>query len=1488
MLRKHVAIWAVALCVGLLWYIAPTPASAAVIEAWTDQNQGLTHVHIPDDVTEIRMGAYADNELRSVVIPPSVEFIREWAFERNQFRLVVIEGAGTVIDSNAFAHNSGAIIVVGHSGSSAQSFAAARGYRFVPLELYRHSLGLHYVIENATAELYFYDGTNTDVAIPAEIDGYPVTAIRDEAFKDSELTSVVLPEGLLTIGNSAFMNNALSNVTIPDSVTAIGEWAFQHNRLSAIQWGSGLTAIGTGVFANNRLVFLEVPEHIQHIGDWAFENTLIMELRLSDGLETVGRGAFSNIQIRKLRLPVSVKLVEALAFANNPLQTVIVESNDITFQDNPFIHYPEQTPDIIVISNPNSTAQAFADARGLDTAELLRSGDYYYYEAAENKAVIADYIGEAGGALTIPGELGGSVVQAIGPTAFSFRSLSSVGLPQSLHEIGDGAFQYNPISGLNIGDELKTIGFYAFLSTALDTVRLPESVEHVDHSAFLFNPLRLVIAGAATVFESDALKVLGDSGALTIVAPAQSHAEDYAVLHGNTFRASQSDGTFDYYEHEPGAATIYAYAGAGGAVHIPDTFNDLNVTIIERYAFALKGITSITLPARLTVIGEGAFRYNHLSEVTIGPEVRVIAKEAFLNNALTRVRIPNSVQEVGIWAFLFNPLQQVVFERIDTSIGNSAFLIGGDHEAAARIMLVGYTGTTAETYALANGHSFYDIETTPGVTFSPDGMAWSRLADGRAAVDVAHGILMHYMWSTDEAPQAWGTGEGWTRFTSGDEVSLPVDSGAWFLHLHVTDVLERAFFLRSQPYRVDHDAPVVQLEAAILTPTNQPVTVTASVYDGHSGIAMKKWIFGEAGKEIILSEGEELGASFVAEHNGVYSVYAQDVAGNETMALIPISNIDREKPVVTLTGSPVMTIPLGAPFIDPGSTATDNSDGDLTGFVTVTGSVNPFEVGAYTLHYLVTDRVGNTSDPVLRFVYVVQPDEALAIFPSLSPSGQTNGPVTVTASVYAANGLDVMKYVLEDAELADFAKGGMLWDGSPITLNDNGRISLYVKDQAGLEVIKMVEIANIDRVKPVITLNGSATILIEQGEGYSDPGVTAIDDVDGEITNLVTVSGSVNTSAAGTYTLQYDVADQAGNAADPVSRTVQVTAVSDPQEPTDPQEQSGSESPSLDDQRTGTITQQGGVFEVLGVIFQIPELAVEQPVVIRVEVVHDEQLPSLGRIYSEVYDITKDVPGAFAKRIRVALPFEVKQEELYAGGLRLTLAWLDERAGAWIELEQVEVDWEARTVSGETNHFTKFAVIAVASEVVGAVEIDPEVPADIAGHWAMPHILHLIQSGLASGYPDGLYKPDQPITRAEFIALVSRVLQLEPSGTQRFADTAGHWAEGAISAAAGREWVSGYEDGTFRPNALITREEMAAIIVRSFGLTAGTAERSYADDAAISGWAKEAVRAAAENGIIVGDHNGRFRPKASATRAEVATVIAKWLNRIDDEGRLTR
>ena len=89
-----------------------------------------------------------------------------------------------------------------------------------------------------------------------------------------------------------------------------------------------------------------------------------------------------------------------------------------------------------------------------------------------------------------------------------------------------------------------------------------------------------------------------------------------------------------------------------------------------------------------------------------------------------------------------------------------------------------------------------------------------------------------------------------------------------------------------------------------------------------------------------------------------------------------------------------------------------------------------------------------------------------------------------------------------------------------------------------------------DTTAPVITLTGSATMNLTVGESFTDPGATATDNVDGNLTSNIVVTGSVNTSLAGTYTLNYNVSDAAGNAATQVSRTVNVNA--DTQAPTTP------------------------------------------------------------------------------------------------------------------------------------------------------------------------------------------------------------------------------------------------------------------------------------------------------------------------------------------------
>ena len=100
-----------------------------------------------------------------------------------------------------------------------------------------------------------------------------------------------------------------------------------------------------------------------------------------------------------------------------------------------------------------------------------------------------------------------------------------------------------------------------------------------------------------------------------------------------------------------------------------------------------------------------------------------------------------------------------------------------------------------------------------------------------------------------------------------------------------------------------------------------------------------------------------------------------------------------------------------------------------------------------------------------------------------------------------------------------------------------------------------------------------------------------------------------------------------------------------------------------------------------------------------------------------------------------------------------------------------------------------------------------------AGRWYNNAVSTMTRAGIVNGYPDGTFRPNAPITRAEMAKIIALFAKLEPSA-ERFPDTAGHWAEPYIRLAAGSGWTEGYPDGTFRPDRAITRAETVTMIDR--------------------------------------------------------------------------
>lgn len=286
------------------------------------------------------------------------------------------------------------------------------------------------------------------------------------------------------------------------------------------------------------------------------------------------------------------------------------------------------------------------------------------------------------------------------------------------------------------------------------------------------------------------------------------------------------------------------------------------------------------------------------------------------------------------------------------------------------------------------------------------------------------------------------------------------------------------------------------------------------------------------------------------------------------------------------------------------------------------------------------------------------------------------------------------------------------------------------------------------------------------------------------------------------------------------------------------------------------------------VFINIPANTLEgnNPVEVKVkEVTAANETPSGFRILGQVYEFSiGDLQSySFAGNVTISFSFD---PGLLESGEIPAIYYYDADQAEWISLGGT---LSGNTISVEVDHFTRFAVL-VQEKTPGA---PPASLKDVAGHWAENNIRKLVGLKAVSGYPDGAFKPDNKITRAEFTVILVKAFNLEAQGNKVFADTQNHWAGGPISIAASSGIVNGYDENTFGPDDSITREQMAVITVNAARLNTQAAELTFADSRDISGWAKESLAIAVQNGIITGYPDKTVRPQGYATRAEAVTVI---------------
>ncbi len=171
-------------------------------------------------------------------------------------------------------------------------------------------------------------------------------------------------------------------------------------------------------------------------------------------------------------------------------------------------------------------------------------------------------------------------------------------------------------------------------------------------------------------------------------------------------------------------------------------------------------------------------------------------------------------------------------------------------------------------------------------------------------------------------------------------------------------------------------------------------------------------------------------------------------------------------------------------------------------------------------------------------------------------------------------------------------------------------------------------------------------------------------------------------------------------------------------------------------------------------------------------------------------------------------------------------------------------------------------------------------PTDIQGHWAKNTINKWVEKGDISGYPDGTFRPNNMITRAEFVVLVNNAMGYTKSGYAYFSDVPSHyWGKNAIQTGVAAGYISGDGNGIFRPNDPVTRQEAAAMISRILDLKQNESRAyRYTDSYAISNWAKGVVGAVSDAGIMAGYPDGSFGPNRVLTRAEAVLALDKTVN----------
>lgn len=323
--------------------------------------------------------------------------------------------------------------------------------------------------------------------------------IGDYAFAETAVKSVVLPDGVSTLGNYAFNKCAsLATVSLGNSLTAIGDYAFSDcEKLESVTFGSALETIGERAFSKVKISSLVLPATVRTIGDYAFYYCPLTTITFNDGLQSIGSRAFYGVSVQTLNIPNSVTSIGSYAFEKcTKLTSATLGTGISSIPDYMFSSCSALTSVVLPENITGIGKYAFQSTAFTElplTASITEIKDYAFKSCTKLTSVaipdrvtkLGTYVFQSCTGLE-SAKIGGGVTSVPNYMFHGCTNLVNVELSEKVTSIGNSAF-YNckGLKSLPVTESITSIGTNAFYGcTSLTSVNLSDKVTSLGASAF--------------------------------------------------------------------------------------------------------------------------------------------------------------------------------------------------------------------------------------------------------------------------------------------------------------------------------------------------------------------------------------------------------------------------------------------------------------------------------------------------------------------------------------------------------------------------------------------------------------------------------------------------------------------------------------------------------------------------------------------------------------------------------------------------------------------------------------------------------------------------------------------------------------------------------------------------------------------------------------------------------------------------------------------